>query len=209
MSHKTLLIGQITSLPKWPEEAVMWSRLVSHNTEPKSFLSPRRPQQVNWVRVEDDVPSHAVITGSDLFIENLNKSYNGTYRCVASNSVGEAYDDYILFVRGKFKVIQSSSVSSTSCSFTHFTAPSESWVNNIDLNDISFPLGHVLIWPFSSWNLLLLSFSALSLWWNCCPPFSECNNGFRAILKRICPAMRIFKWTDIQFLSVAREANPS
>ncbi|XP_077089300.1 cell adhesion molecule 1 isoform X5 [Siphateles boraxobius] len=57
------------------------------------------PQQVNWVRVEDDVPSHAVITGSDLFIENLNKSYNGTYRCVASNSVGEAYDDYILFVR--------------------------------------------------------------------------------------------------------------
>ncbi|KAG1940663.1 cell adhesion molecule [Pimephales promelas] len=57
------------------------------------------PQQVNWVRVEDDVPSHAVITGSDLFIENLNKSFNGTYRCVASNSVGEAYDDYILFVR--------------------------------------------------------------------------------------------------------------
>ncbi|XDV38781.1 hypothetical protein PO909_008123, partial [Leuciscus waleckii] len=62
------------------------------------------PQQVNWVRMDDDVPSHAVITGSDLFIENLNKSYNGTYRCVASNSVGEAYDDYILFVRGKCKV---------------------------------------------------------------------------------------------------------
>ncbi|XP_073791030.1 cell adhesion molecule 1 isoform X5 [Danio rerio] len=57
------------------------------------------PQQVNWVRVDDDVPSHAVITGSDLFIENLNKSYNGTYRCVASNPLGEAYDDYILFVR--------------------------------------------------------------------------------------------------------------
>ncbi|TRZ03272.1 hypothetical protein DNTS_006707 [Danionella cerebrum] len=57
------------------------------------------PQQVNWVRVDDDVPSHAVITGTDLFIENLNKSYNGTYRCVASNLLGEAYDDYILFVR--------------------------------------------------------------------------------------------------------------
>ncbi|XP_065143016.1 cell adhesion molecule 1 isoform X3 [Paramisgurnus dabryanus] len=56
------------------------------------------PQQVNWVKVDDDVPSHAVITGSDLFIENLNKSYNGTYRCVASNSVGESYDDYILYV---------------------------------------------------------------------------------------------------------------
>ncbi|XP_060792127.1 cell adhesion molecule 1a isoform X2 [Neoarius graeffei] len=56
------------------------------------------PQQVNWMKVDDDVPSHAVITGSDLYIENLNKSYNGTYRCVASNSVGESYDDYILYV---------------------------------------------------------------------------------------------------------------
>uniref|UniRef100_A0A8C2D2C3 Cell adhesion molecule 1 n=1 Tax=Cyprinus carpio TaxID=7962 RepID=A0A8C2D2C3_CYPCA len=58
-----------------------------------------QPHQVNWVRVDDDVPSHAVITGSDLYIENLNKSYNGTYRCVASNSVGETYADYILYVR--------------------------------------------------------------------------------------------------------------
>ncbi|XP_076836349.1 cell adhesion molecule 1 [Brachyhypopomus gauderio] len=56
------------------------------------------PQQVNWVKVDDDVPSHAVITGTDLYIENLNKSYNGTYRCVASNTVGESYDDYILYV---------------------------------------------------------------------------------------------------------------
>ncbi|KAL0162694.1 hypothetical protein M9458_042090, partial [Cirrhinus mrigala] len=57
------------------------------------------PHQVNWVRVDDDVPPHAVITGSDLYIENLNKSYNGTYRCMASNSVGETYADYILYVR--------------------------------------------------------------------------------------------------------------
>ncbi|KAI4888986.1 hypothetical protein NFI96_025953, partial [Prochilodus magdalenae] len=57
-----------------------------------------QPQQVNWVKVDDDVPSHAIITGTDLLIENLNKSYNGTYRCVASNSVGESYDDYILYV---------------------------------------------------------------------------------------------------------------
>ncbi|XP_027129737.1 cell adhesion molecule 1 isoform X4 [Larimichthys crocea] len=56
------------------------------------------PQRVNWVKVDDDVPSHAVITGSDLYIENLNKSYNGTYRCMASNSVGESFDDYILYV---------------------------------------------------------------------------------------------------------------
>ncbi|XP_023669344.1 cell adhesion molecule 1 isoform X4 [Paramormyrops kingsleyae] len=57
-----------------------------------------QPQNINWVKVDDDVPSHAVITGTDLLIENLNKSYNGTYRCVASNSVGESYDDYILYV---------------------------------------------------------------------------------------------------------------
>ncbi|XP_029302887.1 cell adhesion molecule 1b isoform X2 [Cottoperca gobio] len=56
------------------------------------------PLQVSWLRVDEDVPPHAVVTGSDLYIENLNKSYNGTYRCVASNAVGEAYDDYILYV---------------------------------------------------------------------------------------------------------------
>uniref|UniRef100_A0A667XFU9 Cell adhesion molecule 1 n=1 Tax=Myripristis murdjan TaxID=586833 RepID=A0A667XFU9_9TELE len=56
------------------------------------------PHQISWLRVDEDVPPHAVVTGSDLYIENLNKSYNGTYRCVASNAVGEAYDDYILYV---------------------------------------------------------------------------------------------------------------
>uniref|UniRef100_A0A3P9KG10 Cell adhesion molecule 1 n=1 Tax=Oryzias latipes TaxID=8090 RepID=A0A3P9KG10_ORYLA len=56
------------------------------------------PHQINWLRVDEDVPPHAVVTGSDLYIENLNKSYNGTYRCVASNTVGDAYDDYILYV---------------------------------------------------------------------------------------------------------------
>ncbi|XP_076590712.1 cell adhesion molecule 1b isoform X2 [Chaetodon auriga] len=56
------------------------------------------PHQINWLRVDEDVPPHAVVTGSDLYIENLNKSYNGTYRCVASNAVGEAFDDYTLHV---------------------------------------------------------------------------------------------------------------
>lgn len=46
------------------------------------------------------MPPHAVIIGSDLYIENLNKSYNGTYRCTASNSVGESFDDYVLYVYG-------------------------------------------------------------------------------------------------------------
>ncbi|CAL8346769.1 unnamed protein product [Arctogadus glacialis] len=58
------------------------------------------PHRINWLRVDEDVPPHAVVTGPDLYIENLNKSYNGTYRCVASNAVGEAYDDYVLYVYG-------------------------------------------------------------------------------------------------------------
>ncbi|XP_054902927.1 cell adhesion molecule 1a isoform X2 [Poeciliopsis prolifica] len=57
-----------------------------------------QPQRVNWLKVDDDVPTHAVITGGDLYIENLNKSYNGTYRCVASNPLGESFDDYVLYV---------------------------------------------------------------------------------------------------------------
>lgn len=61
-----------------------------------------RPYRINWLRVDEDVPSHAVVAGSELYIENLNKSYNGTYRCVASNAVGEAYDDYILYVYGRY-----------------------------------------------------------------------------------------------------------
>lgn len=55
---------------------------------------------MTWIKVDDTVPSHAVITGADLYIENLNKSYNGTYRCMAANSVGESFDDYILYVYG-------------------------------------------------------------------------------------------------------------
>ncbi|XP_029026300.1 cell adhesion molecule 1b isoform X3 [Betta splendens] len=57
-----------------------------------------QPHRINWLRVDEDVPPHAVVAGPELYIENLNKSYNGTYRCVASNAVGEAYDDYILYV---------------------------------------------------------------------------------------------------------------
>ncbi|KAM4547409.1 cell adhesion molecule 1 isoform 3-T3 [Fundulus diaphanus] len=57
-----------------------------------------QPQRVSWLKVDDDVPSHAVIIGGDLYIDNLNKSYNGTYRCVASNPLGESFDDYVLYV---------------------------------------------------------------------------------------------------------------
>ncbi|KAA8594072.1 hypothetical protein FQN60_004906, partial [Etheostoma spectabile] len=57
-----------------------------------------RPHQINWLRVDEDVPPHAVVTGSDLYIENLNKSYNGTYRCVASNTVKKEAFQAVLHV---------------------------------------------------------------------------------------------------------------
>lgn len=79
-----------------------WSSFVPSSTPDGSFSGslPFRPQRVSWVKVDDDMPSHAVVIGADLYIENLNKSYNGTYRCTASNSVGESFDDYVLYVYG-------------------------------------------------------------------------------------------------------------
>ncbi|XP_058866035.1 cell adhesion molecule 1-like isoform X3 [Acipenser ruthenus] len=57
-----------------------------------------KPQSVRWMKLDDELPDHALLTGSDLYIDSLNKSYNGTYRCMAANAVGEAYADYVLFV---------------------------------------------------------------------------------------------------------------
>lgn len=73
---------------------------MTRNCDQARVLLFLRPQLVSWVKVDDDMPPHAVIIGSDLYIENLNKSYNGTYRCTASNSVGESFDDYVLYVYG-------------------------------------------------------------------------------------------------------------
>ncbi|KAK7905177.1 hypothetical protein WMY93_017784 [Mugilogobius chulae] len=79
------------------------------------------PHQINWLRVDEDVPPHAVVTGSDLYIENLNKSYNGTYRCVASNAVGEAFDDYILYVYDAPTTIPTPTTNPVNTQGTYFT----------------------------------------------------------------------------------------
>ncbi|XP_041494433.1 cell adhesion molecule 1 isoform X6 [Microtus oregoni] len=57
-----------------------------------------QPVMVTWVRVDDEMPQHAVLSGPNLFINNLNKTDNGTYRCEASNTVGKAHSDYMLYV---------------------------------------------------------------------------------------------------------------
>ncbi|XP_036921559.1 cell adhesion molecule 1 isoform X5 [Sturnira hondurensis] len=57
-----------------------------------------QPVMVTWVRVDDEMPQHAVLSGANLLINNLNKTDNGTYRCEASNIVGKAHSDYMLYV---------------------------------------------------------------------------------------------------------------
>ncbi|XP_013924893.1 PREDICTED: cell adhesion molecule 1-like [Thamnophis sirtalis] len=56
------------------------------------------PVDVTWLRVDDEMPQHVLVSGSNLHIDSLNKSDNGTYRCEASNQVGTAYSDYTLYV---------------------------------------------------------------------------------------------------------------
>ncbi|XP_014350853.1 cell adhesion molecule 1a isoform X2 [Latimeria chalumnae] len=56
------------------------------------------PLEWIWLKVEDELPDHVRISGADLIIDNLNKTDNGTYRCMTSNIVGESYSDYVLFV---------------------------------------------------------------------------------------------------------------
>ncbi|KAM9298979.1 cell adhesion molecule 1 isoform 2-T2 [Gastrophryne carolinensis] len=57
-----------------------------------------RPENVQWRRLDEDLPELATVVGDKLFITSLNKTDNGTYRCEASNSVGSAFADYILYV---------------------------------------------------------------------------------------------------------------
>ncbi|XP_051788320.1 cell adhesion molecule 1a isoform X2 [Erpetoichthys calabaricus] len=61
--------------------------------------SKPKAQFVRWIKVDDDLPLQTSLKGSELSIENLNKSYNGTYRCMAANSIGESWADFNLIVR--------------------------------------------------------------------------------------------------------------
>ncbi|XP_064029203.1 cell adhesion molecule 1 isoform X7 [Pogoniulus pusillus] len=62
-----------------------------------AFGKPQ-PTDMRWLRVDDEMPQHVVVSGSNLLISNLNKTDNGTYRCEASNAVGQSHADYLLFV---------------------------------------------------------------------------------------------------------------
>uniref|UniRef100_A0A4W3I120 Cell adhesion molecule 1b n=1 Tax=Callorhinchus milii TaxID=7868 RepID=A0A4W3I120_CALMI len=58
-----------------------------------------KPQpEVYWQRVDDEMPDRVALSVGNLVLESLNKTDNGTYRCQASNDIGESSDDYVLFV---------------------------------------------------------------------------------------------------------------
>ncbi|XP_019398667.1 PREDICTED: cell adhesion molecule 1 [Crocodylus porosus] len=63
-----------------------------------SVFGKPQPTDMRWLRVDDEMPQHVVLSGTNLLISNLNKTDNGTYRCEASNVVGKSYEDYMLFV---------------------------------------------------------------------------------------------------------------
>ncbi|KAK6469284.1 cell adhesion molecule 1-like isoform X2 [Huso huso] len=82
-----------------------------------------KPQSVRWMKLDDELPDHALLTGSDLYIDSLNKSYNGTYRCMAANAVGEAYADYVLFVHDALTTTPIPTTTTTTTTTTSATIP--------------------------------------------------------------------------------------
>ncbi|XP_050777786.1 cell adhesion molecule 1 isoform X4 [Gopherus flavomarginatus] len=96
-----------------------------------AFGKPQ-PTEVKWLRVDDEMPQHVVVSGSNLLINNLNKTDNGTYRCEASNAVGKSSADYMLFVYDPPTTIPpptTTTTTTTPTTITDTTATTESAVH--------------------------------------------------------------------------------
>ncbi|XP_055022681.1 cell adhesion molecule 2b [Boleophthalmus pectinirostris] len=61
------------------------------------------PEPILWSKDGGDLPDvdRMIVEGTELTFTTLNKTDNGTYRCEASNDLGSARAEYILFVYAK------------------------------------------------------------------------------------------------------------
>ncbi|KAM8974929.1 cell adhesion molecule 2 [Pelodytes ibericus] len=59
------------------------------------------PEPVLWTKDGGELPDleRMVVNGQELIITILNKTDNGTYRCEASNSIGQSSAEYVLIIR--------------------------------------------------------------------------------------------------------------
>lgn len=63
-----------------------------------------RPEPVLWTKDGGELPDpdRMVVSGRELNILFLNKTDNGTYRCEATNTIGQSSAEYVLIVHGEY-----------------------------------------------------------------------------------------------------------
>lgn len=67
------------------------------------ILKSNRPEPVLWTKDGGELPDpdRMVVSGRELNILFLNKTDNGTYRCEATNTIGQSSAEYVLIVHGE------------------------------------------------------------------------------------------------------------
>lgn len=68
------------------------------------MFQSNRPEPVLWTKDGGELPDpdRMVVSGRELNILFLNKTDNGTYRCEATNTIGQSSAEYVLIVHGEY-----------------------------------------------------------------------------------------------------------
>lgn len=68
------------------------------------IFKSNRPEPVLWTKDGGELPDpdRMVVSGRELNILFLNKTDNGTYRCEATNTIGQSSAEYVLIVHGEY-----------------------------------------------------------------------------------------------------------
>lgn len=68
------------------------------------MFKSNRPEPVLWTKDGGELPDpdRMVVSGRELNILFLNKTDNGTYRCEATNTIGQSSAEYVLIVHGEY-----------------------------------------------------------------------------------------------------------